>query len=84
MKNRLQISTDGLEMYRSGIASAFGLQVDHGIAVKSFEAEPIGPGRYSSPRVTEAEKSAVIGAPDEELISTSGVERHCSRLQPQG
>jgi len=83
LKNRVQISTDGLEMYRSAIGSAFGSAVDYGIVVKSFEAEPIGPGRYSPPRVTEVEKTAVIGEPEEELISTSGVERQNLTMRMQ-
>ena len=31
---------------------------------KSFEATPVGPGRYSPPRVVRTERFAVIGDPD--------------------
>jgi IS1 family transposase len=83
LRHRVQISTDGLEMYKGAIASAFGGAVDYGMVVKSYEAEPIGPGRYSPPRVTEVEKSSIIGAPEEELISTSGVERQNLTMRMQ-
>jgi IS1 family transposase len=83
LRNRVQISTDGLEMYKGAIASTFGSEVDFGIIVKSYEAEPIGPGRYSPPRVTEVEKTAMIGYPEEELISTSGVERQNLTMRMQ-
>ena len=35
----------------------------------------MGPGRYSPPRVSETEKIPVFGAPVEELVSTSYIER---------
>jgi IS1 family transposase len=83
LRNRVQISTDGLEMYKGAIAQAFGSEVDHRIVVKSYEAEPIGPGRYSPPRVTEVEKSVAMGDPEVEMISTSGVERNNLTIRMQ-
>jgi hypothetical protein len=43
--------------------------------IKSYEAEPLGPGRYSPPKVTEVEKLPIYGEPIEELVSTSYAER---------
>lgn len=40
-----------------------------------YEAEPIGPGRYSPPRVVDAHRSVIQGGPDQAHISTSFVER---------
>ena len=54
---------------------AFGADVDYGQIVKFFDAEPIGPGRYSPPRVTGVERTVVAGSPDIRHISTSRVER---------
>ena len=54
---------------------AFGAEVDYGQAVKFYEAEPIGPGQYSPPRVVSQEKTVVVGDPDQAHISTSLVER---------
>jgi hypothetical protein len=38
-------------------------------------AEPIGPGRYSPPKVSSHERTAILGDPDQAHISTSLVER---------
>lgn len=75
LRARVQISTDGLRLYVNAIADAFGDDVDYAQIVKTYEAEPIGPGRYSPPRVTATEKTPVIGSPVAELVSTSYAER---------
>lgn len=75
MRNRVQISTDGLRLYVSAIQDSFGDNVDYAQIVKSYEADPIGPGRYSPPKVTSIEKKPVFGAPLEEHVSTSFAER---------
>jgi hypothetical protein len=46
---RVQISTDGLRQNALAIPAAFAGDVDYAQIVKSYEAEPIGPG---SPRPT--------------------------------
>jgi IS1 family transposase len=75
LSNRVQISSDGLRAYVWAIEQAFGSQVDYAQIVKSYEAEPIGPGRYSPPKVRSTEKTVVMGDPEPGLISTSYVER---------
>ena len=75
MKNRVQISTDALRSYRGAIATSFGRAVDYAQVTKTYEAEPLGPGRYSPPKVTGVDKTPIIGAPIAELVSTSYVER---------
>lgn len=57
------------------IERAFGADVDYGQIVKSYEAEPIGPGRYSPPKVVATEKEVIAGNPYPQDISTSLVER---------
>ena len=76
LRNRVQVSTDGLKMYVRAIEDAFGDDVDYAQIVKSYEAEPMGPGRYSPPKVTSTEKTPIIGEPVAELVSTSYVERN--------
>ena len=49
--------------------------MDYGQIVKVYDAEPIGPGRYSPPRVKHARRSAIAGRPNRRRISTSLVER---------
>jgi IS1 family transposase len=75
LSNRVQISSDALRLYVEAIEASFGADVDYATVVKSYEAEPIGPGRYSPPKVTGTEKTVIMGKPSERLISTSYVER---------
>lgn len=75
LANRVQISSDALNSYVDAVETAFGADVDYGQAVKFYDAEPIGPGRYSPPRVTHQEKTVIAGRPDQAHISTSLVER---------
>ena len=75
LANRVQLSSDALAAYVEATEQAFGADVDYGQVVKAYEAEPIGPGRYSPPRVVSAERSVIAGSPDPAHISTSLVER---------
>lgn len=75
LANRVQLSSDALRTYVDAVERAFGADVDYGQAVKFYEAEPVGPGRYSPPRVTHTERKVFAGSPDPQHISTSLVER---------
>lgn len=75
LANRVQISSDALKSYVDAVEQAFGADVDYGQAIKFYDAEPIGPGRYAPPRVVSQEKIVVAGNPDQVHISTSLVER---------
>ena len=44
LSNRLQLSSDALRAYVQATEEAFGANVDYAQIVKSYEAEPIGPG----------------------------------------
>lgn len=76
LRNRVQLSTDGLKQYIEAVERAFGSGVDFAQIVKSYEAEPAGEGRYSPPRVASTEKTPIVGEPIAELVSTSYVERN--------
>ena len=75
VSGRVQISSDALRAYVDAVSLAFGPDVDYGQIVKSYEAEPIGPGRYSPPNVVAVDRSRIWGNPDPAHISTSYVER---------
>jgi len=76
LRKRVQITTDGLRMYATAIGNEFGMDgVDYATLVKQYEEEPIGPGRYSPPKVTSTQKTPIFGEPVEEFVSTSYVER---------
>lgn len=78
MKNRVQISTDGLSAYVTAIEEAFGKHnVDYGQIIKTYGTEESveAQRRYSAPKITESQKKAVFGYPDWDLVSTSYIER---------
>ncbi len=75
LSNRVQLSSDKLGHYIDAVEEGFGYEVDYGQIVKSYEAEAIGPGRYSPPKVTSTAKTVVVGNPDISKISTAHVER---------
>ncbi len=78
IKNRPQISTDGLAKYVEAIELAFGSEVDYGQIVKNYgheQGQHHHEKRYSSPEVVFAEKRRISGKPNTDLISTSYIER---------
>jgi IS1 family transposase len=76
MRNRVQISTDGLGDYISAIEESFGADVDYAQIVKTYGHEITEDNRrYSAPEFVSAEKKIIAGRPDYNLISTSYVER---------
>lgn len=75
LANRVQLSSDALAAYVDATEQAFGADVDYGQAVKVFEAEPAGAGRYSPPKVASMKRTVIAGAPAFDDISTSLVER---------
>lgn len=81
--NRVQISSDGLEQYVEAIELAFGANVDYGQIVKSYEAEPIGQGRYSPPHVVSTTRKPISGTPSIRGICTSHVERQNLTIRMQ-
>ncbi len=87
LANRIQLSSDALAAYIDAVERGFGGEVDYGQIVKTFSVTEIEPGRYSPPECVGTRKSAVVGFPTPERISTSYVEKqnhtvrmHCRRL----
>jgi IS1 family transposase len=78
LRNRPQISTDGLRMYVDAVEEAFGMNVDYGMIIKNYGSdtgEHHQERRYSAPEIVFTEKMPIAGKPDMDLISTSYVER---------
>lgn len=81
MKNRIgtqriQINTDGYNVYKEVVKEVFDGFVDHAIVVKQFGTEgEASRGRYSNLEVIGMEKSVSNGNPDMKKASTSYVER---------
>lgn len=89
LKNRIQLSSDGMAAYIDAVERGFGGQVDYAQIVKSYEAEGrrFPEARYSPGEVVKVERFRVEGAPEWKKISTSYIERqnltlrmHCRRL----
>jgi hypothetical protein len=76
MRNRVQISTDGLKAYVEAIEKAFGGDADYGQIIKTYGSESVeGQRRYSQPDFVSSEKKIMAGQPNLDLISTSYIER---------
>lgn len=75
LANRIQLSSDALSTYVDAVERAFSADVDYGQEVKFYDAEPVGAGRYSPPKIAARERTVIAGNPDQDHISTSLVER---------
>jgi IS1 family transposase len=76
MRNRVQISTDGLRAYVEAVEKSFGADVDFAQIVKTYGREEVSDNRrYSAPDFVSSEKKVITGNPNQRLISTSYVER---------
>jgi IS1 family transposase len=76
MRNRVQISTDGLKAYVDAVEKSFGADVDYAQIVKTYGHEEASNNRrYSAPDFVSSEKKVIAGSPNYDLISTSYVER---------
>jgi hypothetical protein len=75
LANRVQLTSDGHSTYLMAVWEAFGREVDYAQLVKQYGAAPEPAGRYSPAQCVGAKKRRWIGAPDEDHVSTSFVER---------
>jgi IS1 family transposase len=78
LRDRVQLTTDGHNAYLTAVERAFGSDIDYAMLVKIYGEGEVGSSssaRYSPPKCTGTERRVVMGAPDDELISTSYVER---------
>jgi len=77
LKNRVQLSSDGLAAYIEAVEQSFGADVDYGQIVKTYAAvESISPQRrYSAPELVSTHTKIITGDPLPPFISTSYVER---------
>ena len=71
---RFQLTTDGLSHYRNNVPFAFGMQVDFAQLIKVYSSTQ-ETTRYSPANIISADKLPIFGAPEEDRISTSHIER---------
>lgn len=74
LKNRIQLTSDGLKVYVDAIEGAFGCDIDYAMLVKTYESSQ-EETRYSPAVCTSCERKPIMGRPDPRYISTSYVER---------
>lgn len=74
LKNRVQISTDGLNAYVHAIEQSFGADVDYAQIVKTYKHDLVE-RRYSPSGVESVHRIICSGDPDVDRISTSYIER---------
>jgi IS1 family transposase len=77
LRNRVQLSTDGLAAYPEAVELAFGAEVDYAQIIKTYSQDNSNTPerRYSPANVLTIEKRAVQGDPDMKAANTSYVER---------
>lgn len=77
IRNRIQLTTDGLGSYPPAVAQVFGIDVDYAQLVKVYRSEggTSPERRYSPPVCIGALRHPIEGRPDDANISTSYVER---------
>jgi hypothetical protein len=78
VKDGLQITTDGLGVYKGVVLAHFAGRGHFAQLVKQYSETPDrGPARKYSPGIcTGAKKTPIYGTPDEAQVSTSYVEKH--------
>lgn len=78
IKNRIQLTTDGLKAYLNAVDDNFGRDIDFAQLVKLYgapEGETTTERKYSPNVCTGAKKTTITGNPAEKYVSTSYVER---------
>jgi IS1 family transposase len=77
LKNRVQLTTDGLNAYIDAIEDSFNGQVDYAQLIKLYGNDGTNDNekRYSPAECTGTIKNTVIGEPDPDYVCTSHIER---------
>lgn len=76
LRHRVQLTTDGINMYLEAVEDAFGADIDYAMLVKHYD----GPceqdqRKYSPTAFAGADKTVIQGEPNMRLVSTSYIER---------
>lgn len=74
LSNRVQITTDGLDVYIEAIKESFGHDVDYSMLIKLYNRD--GSKDYNKHICTSVKKDVIIGNPNPSNISTSFCERN--------
>jgi IS1 family transposase len=75
LADRVQLTSDGLNVYLAAVERAFHGQVDYAQLVKIYSNTVEGQKRYSPAECIGCKKEPIIGSPDPDHVSTSYIER---------
>ena len=75
LTSRIQLTTDGLNLYIEAVDSAFGADIDYAKLVKVYGEAAKDEKRYSPAKYISSNTKVVTGSPARKSISTSYVER---------
>jgi IS1 family transposase len=75
LANRIQLTTDGNQIYVAAVGLTFRRDVDWAQIQKTYRSDASGERKYSPPEQTGTLVRVLKGEPDPERISTSYVER---------
>jgi IS1 family transposase len=75
LRNRVQLTTDGLKLYLTAVADGFGGDIDYAMLIKVYGADASEEKRYSPAICSGCKKDTKVGDPDPKHISTSYIER---------
>lgn len=75
LSNRVQLTTDGLQVYLGAVEATFGSAIDYAQLIKIYGAPRESEARYSPADCVGCRVQEVTGSPDRKHVSTSYVER---------
>ncbi len=83
LKNRVQLTTDGLKAYLEAVEDAFNGQIDFAQLVKLYGPSLDPDHRYTPAECIATETHIISGHPNEKHVSTSYIERQNLTMQMQ-
>jgi len=83
LSDRVQLTSDGWQVYRDAVAQAFGGEVDYAMLIKEYGVERDKGARYSPPVCIGCRQNIMTGAPEQAHINTSFIERQNLTMRMQ-
>jgi IS1 family transposase len=75
LTDRIQLTSDGWQVYRNAVKKAFGTDIDYAMLVKEYATERESYTRYSPSHIVSCATTVVAGNPERKYVNTSYAER---------
>jgi IS1 family transposase len=75
LADRIQLTSDGWDAYRTAVKKAFGENVDYAMLIKEYAKGQDASTRYSPPVCVACHRKEITGNPDPDHINTAYIER---------